>query len=97
MAKNNFNLEGLNPDSVLLSRAEHGANKLEYVKEKRFLMALKSILKEPMVILLLVASLIYFGSGKIGDGIFLAVTIVLAGRRLIMELILNLGLKNFKN
>ena len=77
MAKNNFNLEGLNPDSVLLSRAEHGANKLEYVKEKRFLMALKSILKEPMVILLLVASLIYFGSGKIGDGIFLAVTIVL--------------------
>lgn len=77
MAKNNFNLEGLNSDSVLLSRAEHGANKLEYVKEKRFLMALKSILKEPMVILLLVASLIYFGSGKIGDGIFLAATIVL--------------------
>jgi Ca2+-transporting ATPase len=98
MAKNNFNLEGLNSDSVMLSRAEHGANKLESVKENRFFIVLKSILKEPMVILLLVASVIYFGNGKIGDAIFLAATIVLvAGISIYQAARSRTALENLKN
>ncbi|MDE3251347.1 MAG: cation-translocating P-type ATPase, partial [Bacteroidota bacterium] len=42
-----------------------------------FLEAFKSLAKEPMVVLLLVASIIYFVSGKTGDGIFLSSAIVL--------------------
>jgi hypothetical protein len=46
--------------------------------EDRFYSPLvKSIAKEPMVILLLVASIIYFISGKTGDGIFLSSAIIL--------------------
>ncbi len=77
MAANNFNIEGLSTESVVQSREKHGSNKSEYKKENGLLDALKAILKEPMVILLLVASSIYFISGKTGDGIFLASAIVL--------------------
>lgn len=61
------------------SRKKHGRNSLDYKKENSFLDALKGIVKEPMVILLAVASSIYFISGNIGDGIFLASAIVLVG------------------
>jgi Ca2+-transporting ATPase len=69
--------KGLNDEEVLKSREEHGLNLLNYKKENGFLDALNWIVKEPMVILLLVTSLIYFVSGKTGDGIFLAAAIVL--------------------
>jgi Ca2+-transporting ATPase len=69
--------DGLNDAAVHLSRKEHGINQLNYKKENGFIDALKSIAKEPMVILLLVTSVIYFLSGKTGDGIFLAAAIVL--------------------
>ncbi len=77
MAANNFNIEGLNEEQVINARKEYGANTLEYKKENGFIDALKSLAKEPMVILLLAASTIYFISGKTGDGIFLASAIVL--------------------
>lgn len=77
MAENNFNIEGLSTESVVQSREKNGSNKSEYKKENGLLDALKAIAKEPMVILLLVASSIYFISGKAGDGIFLASAIVL--------------------
>ncbi|MEO6303404.1 MAG: HAD-IC family P-type ATPase, partial [Bacteroidia bacterium] len=77
MAENNFNIEGLSAESVAQSREKNGSNKSEYKKENGLLDALKAIAKEPMVILLLVASSIYFISGKTGDGIFLASAIVL--------------------
>lgn len=72
-----FGIEGLSDEAVLGSRKTHGKNTLDYKKENNFLDALKSILKEPMVILLAVASSIYFVSGNSGDGIFLASAIVL--------------------
>ncbi len=77
MAENNFNIVGLSTESVAQSREKNGYNKSEYKKENGLLDALKAIAKEPMVILLLVASSIYFISGKTGDGIFLASAIVL--------------------
>jgi Ca2+-transporting ATPase len=69
--------DGLNDAAINLSREEHGINQLHYKKENGFIDALKSLAKEPMVILLLVTSVIYFVSGKTGDGIFLAAAIVL--------------------
>jgi len=77
MASNHFNIRGLTDAQVLLARVKYGHNLLAYKKENGFLDALKSLAKEPMVLLLLVASAIYFISGNIGDGIFLACAIVL--------------------
>ncbi len=72
-----YNIKGLTTKQVLESREKHGPNTLDYKKENGFIDALKSLGKEPMVILLLIASLIYFISGDPGDGIFLASAIVL--------------------
>ncbi len=77
MANNNYNIEGLTNQQVIEAREKFGHNTLEYKKENGFIDALKSLAKEPMVVLLLVASIIYFVSGKTGDGIFLSCAIVL--------------------
>ncbi|MBX2930206.1 MAG: cation-translocating P-type ATPase [Saprospiraceae bacterium] len=77
MPANNFNITGLTDEEVTLARQKFGYNKLQYKKENGFLAALKSLAKEPMVILLFVAALIYFVSGKTGDGIFLTSAIIL--------------------
>ncbi len=77
MSIKNFDIIGLTDEEVTLSRAKHGKNKLEYKEKSGFLEALKSISKEPMVILLFVAALIYFISGNIGDGLFLSAAILL--------------------
>lgn len=79
MSIDNFGIKGLTDEEVLAARKAHGTNLLSYKKETGFLDALKSVIKEPMVILLLVASSIYFISGNLGDGIFLAAAIVLVG------------------
>lgn len=77
MPSNIFNINGLTSAQVLEARKKHGLNLLDYKKQNGFLDALKSIAKEPMVILLLVASAVYFISGKTGDGIFLSSAIIL--------------------
>lgn len=77
MANNNYNIEGLTDKEVAEARAKFGHNALDYKKENGFIDAIKSLVKEPMVVLLLAASIIYFVSGKTGDGIFLSCAIVL--------------------
>ncbi|WP_295801670.1 cation-translocating P-type ATPase [Mucilaginibacter sp.] len=77
MSANNFDVKGLSGVEVMAARAKHGANSLSFKKENGLVDALKGLAKEPMVILLLVTSCIYFISGKAGDGIFLASAIVL--------------------
>ncbi len=77
MAANNFNITGLTDEQVTAAREKYGYNRLAYKKENGFLEALKSLAKEPMVLLLLIAATIYFVSGDTGDGIFLAAAIVL--------------------
>ncbi len=59
------------------AREKYGPNTLTYKKESGFLDALKSLIKEPMVLLLFVAAFIYYLSGKPGDALFLAAAIVL--------------------
>jgi len=76
MPAKDFNILGLTNEQVVLAREKYGPNKLDYKKENNFLDAVKSIIQEPMIILLMAASSIYFISGKTGDGIFLTATIV---------------------
>lgn len=76
MPSNNFNITGLSSEQVKEAREKHGQNKADYKKENVFVAAIKSLAMEPMIILLLVASCIYFISGKIGDGIFLVSAII---------------------
>lgn len=76
MPINQFNLKGLNSEQVNLSREKFGHNKLDYKKESTFLDILLRIVKEPMTILLLAASTIYFIGGETGNGIFMVVAIL---------------------
>jgi Ca2+-transporting ATPase len=76
MPINQFNIKGLDNEQVNLSREKFGPNKLDYKKENTFLDVLLRIVKEPMTILLLVASIIYFISGETGNGIFMVVAIL---------------------
>jgi len=77
MSVENFNIKGLSTAEVIASRSKYGSNTVEYKNENTLLKAIVNFLQDPMVILLLVASLIYFISGKISDGIFLASAIIL--------------------
>lgn len=77
MPLNNFNIKGLTHQQVILARKQHGNNQLTYKRENGFLGALKNLAKEPMVVLLLATSSIYFMTGSVGDGIFLASAIIL--------------------
>lgn len=70
MPTNNFNIQGLSNQQVNEARIKYGSNHLTYKKESVFFDAVIRLVKEPMVILLLIASFIYFISGDVGDGIF---------------------------
>lgn len=76
MPNQQFNIAGLNDAQVAAARQQFGTNQLQFKKQNGFWDAVVSLAKEPMVILLFVASAIYFISGDIGDGIFLACAIV---------------------
>ncbi len=72
-----IDLKGLSEEEVLRSRQDSGSNALYYKKENPIWKALKQLLGEPMVLLLLATSSIYFAVGEYGDGIFLAIAIIL--------------------
>jgi Ca2+-transporting ATPase len=71
MLINDFEIKGLSHAQIVQSRAQFGMNKLVYNKENFFIKAIKGVIQDPMIIMLLVASSIYFFSGNIGDGFFL--------------------------
>ena len=71
MAVDNFHIKGLTNEQVIIAREKFGKNALTFKRENTILDAIKSLAKEPMIILLLAASLIYFLSGELGDAIFL--------------------------
>jgi P-type Ca2+ transporter type 2C len=73
----NFNVQGLTTAQVTEARIKCGSNTLNYKNKNGLIDAIKGLVKEPMVLLLLVTSCIYFISGKTGDGFFLASAIVL--------------------
>ena len=77
MPDNQHNIQGLTDKEVLDSRAKFGANTLHYKQENTVVDAIKNLVKEPMILLLFIASLIYFASGQTGDAIFLASAIII--------------------
>ena len=76
MPSNHFNITGLTNEQVIRARQTHGQNTVTYKGGNELFDAIKRIVKEPMMILLLTAASIYFISGKTGDGIFLVVAIL---------------------
>ena len=77
MEPGNFNdIQGLNDEGVLSAARQYGYNQVKRKERNAFLELLLDLLKEPMVILLLVTSTIYFITGNKGDAVFLAVSIV---------------------
>jgi Ca2+-transporting ATPase len=68
---------GLNDKQVATSRAQYGANQMQVKVESRLLQLLKSMLRDPMIILLLAAAVIYFLTNHISDGIFMLLAISL--------------------
>lgn len=77
MATNKFNTQGLTDAQVEHSRKKYGRNELEHQQEGQFWNMLLEIAKEPMMLLLLTATSIYFISGQWGDGLFMLAAIVL--------------------
>ncbi|MGV9003823.1 cation-translocating P-type ATPase [Flavobacterium sp.] len=77
MTDNNFDNKGLTDEQVLLAQKQHGQNTLNFKKESGALQALNSLVREPMIILLLVAALIYYASGQTADAIFLTSAIII--------------------
>ncbi len=64
-----YGAQGLTAQQVLQARVERGSN--EVIRDDHSLLTiLKSNLKDSMLLILLVATLLYFISGKIGDGFF---------------------------
>jgi len=76
MAIQDYQGKGLSAAAVEAARKEFGYNRLDFKQENNLLQAIIKLLKEPMVILLLIAASIYFASGKVGDGIFLSFAII---------------------
>jgi P-type Ca2+ transporter type 2C len=73
---NKFDKKGLTHAEVLASAEQYGKNILLFKEKNPLVQMVLRTIKEPMIILLFVSSLIYFVFGKIGDGIFLSVAIL---------------------
>lgn len=67
---------GLTNKEVIESRKKNGSNTAyESTKKNAFTHRVLHLLKEPMVLILLVASTLYFVGGEVWDGLFLILTI----------------------
>lgn len=76
MQKDHQVTTGLSDEAVAQSRAKYGKNKLTFQKESFLLSTLKDLLKDPMILLLLIASSIYFMMGEIQDAFFMIGAII---------------------
>ena len=79
MTSSKITFKGLSDQQVLDSRAKYGRNSFTGKKENGVLTALISLVKEPMFILLMATSFIYFISGERENGFFMVFAIVLVG------------------
>ncbi|MDQ1152141.1 cation-transporting P-type ATPase [Sphingobacterium zeae] len=70
------NLKGLSPSEVAAARYQYGWNQLSENHKSTWFELLVGILKEPMLILLIVISVIYVLVGNYGEAVFMFVAIV---------------------
>lgn len=71
------NIRGLSRQEIALLQAQYGKNIFSGSKEHRLYHILLDIFREPMLILLLIACSLYFILGNSGEGIIMAVAIVI--------------------
>lgn len=74
--RNHNNFTGLNAQQVAESKLKDGGNKVAQVSDRKLMKILKEALHEPMLVLLAIASLLYFLHGDMAEGIFLLVSII---------------------
>ena len=77
MSFSNIHFSGLSAQQVTESRVLNGLNRIDPVQESRVKSFLKGVIQEPMLLLLIAASIVYFLHGDLAEGIFLAVAILL--------------------
>ncbi|WP_310560078.1 cation-translocating P-type ATPase [Flavobacterium sp.] len=77
MEKSTPTLQGLSNQEVIESRKKNGSNSLEHQYKNHFLASLIEMIKEPMFLLLLLATSIYFITGEYSNGVFMLAAIVL--------------------
>ena len=70
------NFTGLNDTQVLESRSKFGENKMKETEKSTWFSLLLDILKEPMLILLIIITLIYLMVGNYGEAAFMFFAIV---------------------
>ncbi len=77
MTTQNSNISGLSESEVIQSRKTSGRNSLEHQEKNHLLSSLIEMVKEPMFLLLVAATAIYFITGEYSNGIFMAVAIAI--------------------
>ncbi len=68
--------QGLTSDQVINSRNLHGENKVNATTKGGLLASILDLIKDPMLIILMVAATIYFLTGSEGDGLFMLGAII---------------------
>ena len=77
MTPSNPTIQGLSTEEVIQSRKKNGSNSLEHQDKNHFITSLIEMIKEPMFLLLLLATSIYFITGEYSNGIFMLAAILL--------------------
>ena len=72
MTTQNSTITGLSESEVIKSRTTSGRNSLEHQEQNHLLHSIIDMVKEPMFLLLVAATAIYFITGEYGNGIFMA-------------------------
>lgn len=72
-----LSLPGLSPDEIPRLQQQFGKNSFESSRQFRLLNVMKDILLEPMFILLVIASCLYFILGDKNEGIMMALAIII--------------------
>jgi Ca2+-transporting ATPase len=76
VAENNYGFKGLSEGDIIASRTANGSNRIE-TNRKGPGDFLKGLARDPMLILLLTATVIYFATSRTGEAIFMLAAIVL--------------------
>ncbi|MEP7318436.1 MAG: HAD-IC family P-type ATPase, partial [Panacibacter sp.] len=71
------NIKGLDAAAVAVSRKENGSNEWQYKERSGWLNVLLDMLKEPMLLLLIATTIIYFVLGDTGEAYFMLSAIII--------------------
>lgn len=77
MTTKNAEIKGLSNAQVAASRTKNGSNSLDHQDKDGILSSIIEMLKEPMIVLLFIASALYFVTGHPDDGLFMMGAILL--------------------